>query len=131
MKEKLKKTAYAILLFSCVVSCKDNSPCIKDQCCTTDGNWGYVQTVSNARADLSRGGIFIEGIEQRKGDGFGICPNSTSKVQGLSISYMDTLNEPHYYKYRVWGKLLNCNDCRTSTAHNPWFLNIDKIERID
>lgn len=134
MKQKLKKWFYTAVMLCMSVSCKDTSPCIKDQCCFSgsNSNLEYVKSVNGARADLSsRSGVFIEGVERIKGESFLICPNSASIVANLPISYMDTLNEPHYYKYRIWGKLLECIDCQSQTAQKPWVINIDKIEKVN
>jgi hypothetical protein len=128
--KKLKQIVCTALLFGCAVSCKDTSPCIKDQCCMSVGEWKLVKTLSRNRAYMLQGAIFIEGVEQTKGGSFPVCPDASDKLKGIIDSY-NTSNLPYIYNYYVYGKLLDCTDCRTVSKNKSWFLNIEKIEKIN
>ena len=95
------------------------------------GEWKLVKPLSGNRAYMLQGAIFIEGVEQTKGGSFPVCPDSYGKLNGVIDSYKDTLNLPHKYQYYVYGKLLDCVDCKTYTKQRSWFLNIEKIEKIN
>jgi hypothetical protein len=124
--QKLKQMMYTALLISCAVSCKDTNPCIQDQCCIDNGDMILIKAVTNARADLANLAIYLEGT-----DGGIICPNSTEKVKSLPLSCTCLQGETRLYKYRVWGKLLECKSCTSSGIQPITFFNIEKIEKIN
>ncbi len=123
IKQKLKPFIYTAAVLCMSISCKkDECPC--GECGAPKQKMSYVTTLENARADVDWNGDF--GIENI-GSGISVCFQQLEQYEG---KFQQTLfrNKPIPYKYRVWGKIYNCDNCPTLIPGPSHELFIHKIE---
>jgi hypothetical protein len=121
MKKQWKPWLYVAAVLC--MSCEKKNP---DACGPSEGKYRYVRTIKNARADLGQNAFFaIEG-----GDGALICPSQEEMFSTYENTYVN--NQPQQpYKYRIWGRIFNCDACPTIVAGPSPAIVIDKIEKIN
>ena len=69
-------------------------------------------------------------IENVKGESL-ICFQQRNTYQ-LQQSYDSQTGQPQPFKYRVWGKIFNCNNCPTNRVGAiVTMIQIDKIETVN
>jgi hypothetical protein len=122
MERKFKPWLYvaAVLLMSGSCGKKDPSSCGPDE-----GHYRYIKTIKNARADLYQSvGFVIEGEGAPL-----ICLSQTEKFSTYENTYIP--NKPQPFKYRIWGRIFNCDACPTFSVGLYPYIVIDKIEKIN
>ncbi|MBB3840890.1 hypothetical protein FHS57_004911 [Runella defluvii] len=122
IKPLSKLFLYATVAMLMSVSCKKKDP---SACGPDNGHYRYVKTIKDARADLYQSaGFVIEG-----GDAPLICPFQEEKILPYENTYVR--GKPQPFKYRIWGRIFNCDACPTFTTGPAPFIVIDKIVKID
>jgi hypothetical protein len=125
MKQKLKPWLYALVLILLHSRCEKKDPSACGQGGPNGDTYRYIKTIKNVRADLSQNAFFvIEG-----GDAPNICPSQYPQFATYENTY--TFNQPQPYKYRIWGRIFNCDSCPTAVIGSVPMIVIDKIEKIN
>ena len=115
-------TCYAAAVLLMSVSCGKKDP---TSCGPENGHYKYIKTLKNARADLyQNAGFVIEG-----GDAPLLCPFQEEKFATYENTYVR--GKPQPFKYRIWGRIFNCDACTTFGVGSSPYIVIDKIEKID
>jgi hypothetical protein len=122
MKHLSKPLIYITTLLIMSVSCGKKDP---TSCGPESDRYKYMKTVKNARADLYQSaGFVIEG-----GDAPLLCPFQIEKFVTYENTYVR--GKPQPFKYRIWGRIFNCDACTTYGVGSSPHIVIDKIEKID
>jgi hypothetical protein len=122
MKQKLKPWLYALVLLLLHSSCEKRA----SNACGALDTFKYIKTIRNAPADFYQGYFVV----LENGESPRICPSQ----DGILDAYADTyvLNQAKQpLKYRVWGRLFNCDSCPTQNIGTVPTIVIDKIEKIN
>ncbi len=112
------------------VACKKTEPivdtCPKGSCCGPPvQTLIYRTTLDNDMADSWGFGLVIQRDNIKYVTTF--CYLQQDKFDGqLKATYID--GQPQPFKYRVWGKIYNCDSCPTSSVGDVLYVYIDKIE---
>jgi len=125
MKKQFKPWLYAaaVLLMSGSCEKKDPSAC----CGPSVGKYRYMKTIKNVGADLHLSNSFVI---DTSGDGtLFICPSQREQFSTYENTY--TLNQPQPFKYRIWGRVFNCDACPTIKIGLVPHIVIDKIEKVN
>ena len=131
MKLKQKIPLWAVrcvgwgAVFALTISCKREDPCKCADCGAPIDIMTYKFSIENTKADVDATGdaLVIEGI---KGAPI-ICYQQSDSYYGkLKVTYLNGQTQP--YKYRVWGKIYNCDNCEQFIAGPNYHIKIDKIE---
>ena len=135
MKRQWKKLSpfgvwgfYVAAVLGMSVSCKTKDPCDDGSCCgPVSLKYRYVRTVENVRADLGINAFFL--IEGEK-DGLIICASQEEMFSTYENSYLRGQSQQPL-KYRIWGRVFNCDGCPTIIAGPNYHIVIDKIEKTN
>ena len=132
MKKQWKPWLYIAAALCMSVSCRKEvpDPCNDGSCCGAyDQKLEYQMSFENARADVGFGGLIIENV---KGESL-ICFQQEGIYENqLQQSYDFRTGQPQPFKYRVWGKIFNCNNCPTNRSGAIFtYVQIDKIETVN
>ena len=128
MKQVLKPLLYVAVVLCMSVSCKTQYPCPDGSCCgASTQKLSYFTTVENARADTWGGGLVVENIK----DAPSFCLKQRDLYESeLETTYID--GKPQPFKYRVWGKIYNCDNCPVLTVNGVLqYIYVEKIEKIN
>ncbi len=124
MKQKLKKWLYMAGLLCMSVSCKKEVEFTSSDCGAPEQKMTYRTTIKNARADLGQDGyLVIEGVE---GAPLICYQQDMQLLSNLKVTYR--LGQPQPYKYRVWGRIYNCDNCPTLIKGDALEIKVTKIE---
>jgi hypothetical protein len=109
------------------VSCNKKDPCDDGSCCgASDQKMIYRFSIENARADVLGDALIIENVKGSPP----ICYQQRNFYEGkLKSTFID--GQPQPFKYRVWGKIYNCDNCPTIVQGDVFMIQIDKIEIAD
>jgi hypothetical protein len=126
MKRQWKPWLYVAAVLCMSVSCKKDELDDGSSCGPPSQELTFLKTLQNARADVADAGLVLEN------DGFVnycIKQERTYEPSQLETTYLDFKPQP--FKYRVWGKLYNCDNCPVyGVGMRVWYIRIDKIERV-
>lgn len=122
MKRLLKPLLYLTAVVLLSVSCgkKDPSACGPD-----NKHFRYIKTIKNVKADWGLSDYFVT----ESGEGWLICPFQKEQFASYENTYV--LGKPQPFKYRIWGRFLNCDACPVIAAGPVLHIVIDKIEKVN
>ena len=131
MKKQLKPWLYLAVVLGTTITCKTQDPCPDGSCCgASTQKLSYFTTVENARADVGFVGLILEDFKNTE---FDICLQQRDLYENkLQTSYDFRTGQLQPFKYRVWGKIYNCDNCPVLTVNGVLqYIYIEKIEKIN
>ncbi len=127
MKKQWKPWLYVAAVLCMSVSCKKEE-CICANCGAPDQKMTYRTTIQNARADVGFAGLIVESIKDHE---LIVCYQQPPLNVKLQQTYDFNTGKPQPFKYRVWGKIYNCDSCPTAVIGDVLHIRIDKIETVN
>lgn len=124
MKKQFKPWLYAAAVLLMSGSCEKKDP---SACGPSVGKYRYMKTIKNVGADLHLSSAFV--IEAGGSGTLFICPSQLEQFSTYENTY--TLNKPQPFKYRIWGRVFNCDACPTIKIGLVPHIVIDKIEKVN